>query len=113
MRKALIALTALVAATAAAGCGSTPGQPDEPTPTSTVVTVAPSGSKPKQPRVQLLPAQPNQKRPVDVEPQPWRDELGDIYEFRTVVDEVWRYCLVLVGGNTTGMHCFDSADVPR
>lgn len=95
-----------------AACAQPGDRPDQaPTVTSTGVK-APL----LQPRELPKGRAGKQARPVDVEPRPWDSSVGEIYEFRTVVDEVTRYCLVFVGGggggSAGGMHCFDSSEVP-
>ena len=83
-----------------------PGSRPSPAPTVTTTGV-------KAPLIQSKGKAQKQARPVDVEPRPWDPSVGEIYEFRTVVDEVTRYCLVFfTGGNAGGLHCFDSSEVP-
>ena len=102
-----IALIGSLVACAQPGTRPTP----EPTPVKTGAK-APliQPEKPQEGKAQ------GQAVPVDVEPRPWDASVGEIYEFRTVVDEVTRYCLVFVGGggggSAGGLHCFDSSEVP-
>lgn len=98
-----ILLAGSIAACAQPGARPTP----DPTPVKT-------GAKAPliQPEMPRKGKAQGQAVPVDVEPLPWNSSLGDIYEFRTVVDEVTRYCLVFVSGSKGGLHCFDSSEVP-
>jgi hypothetical protein len=115
VNKILPALAGLLLTGSAAACGVPGTSPDEiPTIKPTVITTTgPSVGQPRgltEQQRKKLPAQ--QQRPVDVEAQPWDSSTGKIQEFRIVVDEVTRYCLVLVGRDTGGLHCFDSSEVP-
>ncbi len=92
--------------------GTTPDQTPVVTPTKATTGKALPGQPRALPGQQPKKKAPAQARPVDVEPRPFSNNVGEVYEFRAVVDEVWRYCLVFVGGSQGGMHCFDSSDTP-
>jgi hypothetical protein len=114
VNKILPALAGLLLAGSVAACGQ-PGESPDQVPTIKPTVVGTTGPNVTQPRG--LPRQkpkkaPAQQRPVDVEAEPWDSGTGKIQEFRIVVDEVTRYCLVLVGRDTGGLHCFDSSEVP-
>lgn len=109
-----LGLAALLATSACAPSKENP-RPDNQQAPSVEATQSASPTAPPARRglIPNLPgAEPDQGRPVDIEPQPWSADRGEVYMFRTVVDEVTRYCLVLVGRDTGGLHCFDSSEVP-
>lgn len=111
LRASAAAGTIILLTGALTGCAQ-PGAQPLPVPDVKTETVQekPEGA---QPRRGLIEKQPSAlKRPVDIESVPYTGRFGsdaEIQEFRIVVDEVWRYCLVNAQG---GMACFDSSDAP-
>lgn len=105
---AAVAILLTGALVSCADPGTTPdGKPKTVTPGN------PRGLTGKQPQQKEQQQKaPAVNRPVDVESVPWDGGFStdqEIQEFRIVVDEVWRYCLVNSKG---GMACFDSSDAP-
>lgn len=110
----LALLFPLLLALALAGCAAQGSNPDQSNPTPDT-SVGPTSKTPFSERRGLIEPKPKAAEPgppPEADPENLNLDNATFKQFTVVIDEVRRVCLLVTYQGSTGLHCFDSADVP-